>query len=101
MQVFVIGSAPAVWGFALAGVRGRIVQDVDELTAALDEVLQAEDLGVVLITEDVAAFDHDRIEHLMARGDQPLIVEIPGPEGPIPGHPSIGELMRRTIGVRV
>ncbi|MGC9469302.1 MAG: V-type ATP synthase subunit F [Anaerolineae bacterium] len=101
MRVYVIGSAPAVWGFALAGVGGRIVESSGELIRALDDVLEADDLGVVLITDDVASMARERVENLMARSETPLIVEIPGPEGPSPDHPTINQLLRRAIGVKV
>ncbi|MGC9348803.1 MAG: V-type ATP synthase subunit F [Anaerolineae bacterium] len=101
MQLLVIGSPPAVWGFALAGVSGQIVETEDELTQVLDEALQRRDLGVILITGDVADLSRDRIEQLMARSEVPLIVEIPGPDSVAPGRPSIQDLLRKTIGVKV
>jgi V/A-type H+-transporting ATPase subunit F len=101
MKVVVIGSPPAVWGFALTGVHGQVAETASELRAALDDVLEQRDVGVVLITEDVAKLAQDRIADLMARSELPLFVQIPGPEGPDPDRPSIGEILRRTLGVRL
>jgi V/A-type H+-transporting ATPase subunit F len=101
MDVTVVGSAPAVWGFALAGVQGQIAETAEELERALDDVLARPDVGILLITEDVAALARERIDALVARSAVPLVVEIPGPEGPSPDRPSIQELLRHTIGVRV
>lgn len=101
MELLVIGSPPAVWGFALAGVPGQIVETVEALTVALDQALSRSDLGIILITEDVADLDRARIAYLIAQSEIPLLVEIPGPAGPSPDRPSIQELLHRTIGVKV
>jgi V/A-type H+-transporting ATPase subunit F len=101
MELLVIGSPPAVWGFALAGVPGQIVETAGELTEALDRALERSDLGIILVTEDVADLARARIEHLISQSEIPLLVEIPGPDGPSPDRPTIQELLHRTIGVKV
>jgi vacuolar-type H+-ATPase subunit F/Vma7 len=51
--MLVIGSEDAVWGFALAGVRGQVVKSDEELSMALDAVLADKTVDIVLVTEDV------------------------------------------------
>lgn len=99
--MFVIGSPDAVWGFALAGVRGQAVRTPEELNRALDAVLADGKRDVVLVTEDVADMNRARVEMLIVRGTTPLVVEIPGPGGPNPNRPPLSEVIRRTIGVRI
>ncbi|MBN1246723.1 MAG: V-type ATP synthase subunit F [Anaerolineae bacterium] len=101
MDLLLIGSAPAVWGFSLAGVRGQVVTTEAELNEALDQARESSDAGIVLITSDIVDLARDRISNLMARSEVPLIVEIPGPTGPSASRPPIHELLRRTIGVRL
>lgn len=101
MRVLVVGSAPAVWGFALTGVQGEVVETAEALNTALDRALAAPDVGIVLVTQDVASLARERVDALTVRSEIPLIVEIPGPEGPLPGRPSITEALRRSIGVKV
>ncbi len=101
MRVLMVGSAPAVWGFALTGVQGEVVETAEALNRALDRGLAAPDVGIILVTQDVAELARARIDALTARSEIPLIVEIPGPEGPLPGRPSITEALRRSIGVKV
>jgi len=101
MKLLVIGSAPAVWGFSLAGISGHIVATVEELDEALDSALQNSDTGIVLVTSDAVDLARERLSNLMARSELPLIVEIPGPGGPSPNRQSINEMLRRTIGVRL
>jgi V/A-type H+-transporting ATPase subunit F len=101
MKLRVIGSQDAVWGFALAGVHGQIVATADELHTALDVALADSDVGIVLVTEGVADLDRQRVDELVMRSRTPIVVEIPGPGGPSPERPLLGELIRRTIGIRV
>ena len=99
--MLVIGSQDAVWGFALVGAHGQIVTTAEELNQALDAALGGDEFGIVLVTEDVADLDRRRVEMLMARSIKPLVVEIPGPAGPRPDRPSLSELIRQTIGVKI
>lgn len=101
MKLMVIGSQDAVWGFALAGVRGRIVTTAEELNRALDAALADKEVGIVLVTEDAANLARQRVDTAMVRSTVPLVVEIPGPAGPRPDRPALSEVIRRTIGVRI
>lgn len=101
MKVLVISGQDAVWGFALAGMRGQIVTTAEELHQALDTATADKDIGIVLVTEDVADLARQRMDTLKIRSAVPLVVEIPGPGGPSPDQPSLGEVIRRTIGVKI
>ena len=99
--MLVIGCEDAVWGFALAGVRGQVVKSKEELDQALDAVLEDGTVDIVLVTEDVADWARQRVETPKIRSTQPLIVEIPGPAGPNPDRPPLSEVIRKTIGVKI
>lgn len=101
MRVLVIGSQDAVWGFALAGVHGEIATTPEELLQALDTALADKEIGIVLITDDVADLARQRVDRLIARSTVPLVVEIPGPGGPSPDKASLSEVLRQTIGVKL
>lgn len=101
MKLRVIGNQDAVWGFALAGVQGQVVSTPDDLHKALDAALGDGDVGIVLVTEDAADLARQRVDELVMRSRIPIVVEIPGPQGTSPDRPSLSELIRRTIGIRV
>ena len=84
----------AVVGFEDEEIEGVVHQ-------ALDSVLGDEEVGIVLVTEDVADLARQRVDELVIRSRVPIVVEIPGPEGTSPERPSLSELIRRTIGIRV
>ena len=99
--MLVIGSQDAVWGFALAGVQGQVVTSAAELHLALDEALEGGEYGIVLVTDDVADLARERVDTLVMRSTEPLVVEIPGPSGPRADRLPLGEVLRRTLGIRI
>ncbi len=101
MKPLVIGSQDAVWGFALTGVRGQVVTTTAELNAALDAALADKEIGILLITADVAELARQRVDVLISRSAIPLVVEIPGPEGAATDRPALAEVLRQTIGVKI
>lgn len=101
MRVLVVGHSDAVLGFSLAGVEGRVATDADQANSALDAAVKDRDVGIVLVTKDVARLMPARMEHLKLHSTMPLIVEIPGPEGIQPGEPSLSEMVLRAIGIRL
>lgn len=101
MNILVIGHPEAVLGFSLAGVGGRVASTAAEVNQALDEAQASKDLGIVLVTQDVAALIPARMENLKLRSTVPLIVEIPSVGGVQEGQPSLGEVVLRAIGIRL
>jgi len=101
MKVLVIGHPEAVLGFSLVGVRGQAVTTAEEANQALDDALNRPDVGIVLVTEDVADLIEARMDQLKLRSTVPLVVEIPGPGYIRVERPSLREVIQRAIGVRV
>ena len=101
MKVLVIGHSEAVLGFSLAGVNGRVVSTADEANRALDETLASKEVGIVLVTRDVAKLISNRVEDLKLHSTIPLVVEIPGPEGISPDEPSLSGVVLRAIGIKL
>ncbi|HOV47288.1 MAG TPA: V-type ATP synthase subunit F [Anaerolineae bacterium] len=100
MRLQVIGHQDAVWGFALVGVPGCIVTTAEELHAALDAALADATVGIIMVTDDVAALARERIETLKVQ-PAPLLIEIPGPAGPRPDALSVSATLQRTLGVKI
>jgi len=101
MKVLVIGHPDAVLGFSLAGVGGRVATTEAEVNQALDDAQAARDVGIVLVTQDVAQLIPARMEHLKLRSTVPLIVEIPSQGGVPEGQASLGEIVLRAIGIKL
>ncbi len=101
MRVLVIGHPETVLGFSLVGIQGQTASNADEANRALDEALAAPDVGIVLITMDVADQIEARMAELKMHSTVPLIVEIPGPQGVQPGQPTLSEIVQRASGVKL
>lgn len=100
MKIHVIGHPEAVQGFALVGIQGEIAVTADEVNAALDQALNIEDLGIVLVTEDAAALVKTRINQLKYQSEIPLVVEIPSPNPSLEKQDSLNEIIERAIGIK-
>jgi V/A-type H+-transporting ATPase subunit F len=101
MKPLVIGTLDAILGFGLVGVHGWAVNTAQEVHQALDEALEDPEAGIILVTEDVAELVSSRMDQLMLRSTVPLVVQIPGPQGPRPDRASLSEVIRRAIGVKL
>ena len=101
MRVLVVGHPEAVLGFSLAGVDGRTAVSAEDANRALDEAMVAKDIGIVLVTKDVARMIQARMDDLKLHSTVPLIVEIPGPEGVSADEPSLSEIVLRAIGIKL
>jgi V/A-type H+-transporting ATPase subunit F len=101
MKVLVIGHSEAVLGFSLVGVHGQVAQTAQEANQALDEAMSTSDVGIILVTGDVADLIQARMDELKRRSTVPLVVEIPGPEVTQANRPSLSEVIQRAIGVKI
>ena len=96
----VIADADTVLGFMCAGVHGVAV---DNSQAALDALRQAQKdgIGVVIMTEEIADMVRAAVDEIRFDEALPLVVEVAGPRGPIPGRRSRADMIRQAIGVKV
>lgn len=101
MKFFCIGDEDTALGFRLAGVPGRVSSDAADTSAALEEAVSRADCGIIIITERLADGIRSRIDAIRIERDRPLILEIPGPEGPLPGRKGLREFVQEAVGMRI
>jgi V/A-type H+/Na+-transporting ATPase subunit F len=101
MKFCCIADEDTARGFQLAGVEARVVTTAEQTRAAIDAAVARPDCGVVIITEKVAAWSGQQVEMIRLTRDRPLIVEIPGPEGPLSGRKSLREFVQEAVGISV
>lgn len=101
MKVLVIGHPDAVLGFSLVGVHGQAATSAEEANRALDEAFSAQDIGLILVTDDVAELIRERMDQLKLKSTVPLVLEISSPGEEHPVQPSITEIVFRAIGVKL
>lgn len=101
MKFYCIADEDTVSGFRLAGVEAYAVATAEEAQAAINETAARPDCGVLILTEKTAALVRPQVDAIRLEKDRPLIVEIPGPEGPLSGRKSLRELVQEAVGVSV
>jgi len=100
VKFYCIADEDTVRGFRLAGVQGRAVTTLKEAQAALSAALDDAAIGILILTERVAADVRRQIDGVRSTRSRPLVVEIPGPEGPMPGGKTLRQFVQEAVGVR-
>jgi len=101
VKFYCIADEDTVRGFRLAGVEGRAVKTLREAQAALKAAQQDAEIGILILTERVATDLRSLVDKIRLTPDQPLVVQIPGPEGPISGRKTLRQLVQEAIGAHI
>lgn len=90
-----------ITGLRLAGVDGVRASDKREVQAAITDAIARPEIGILLITEKLAAMCPDLIYDLKLKHTTTLVVEIPDRFGTGRTPDSITRYIREAIGVKV
>ena len=101
MKFYCIGDEDTVRGFRLAGVEGRAVTGPADAAAAFAHVIAAGGTGILIITQAVAAGIRRQVDAVRSANSLPLVVEVPGPDGPMPGRKSLRQFVQEAIGISI
>jgi V/A-type H+-transporting ATPase subunit F len=117
VDYFFIGDPELVTAFRFIGIEGMSVRDPEEASAVFRRITEswveeagvtlpgslpeAENCQVLLITEEVADWLDDLLIKWQISGSYPLIVEIPGIAGRLPGRKTLVDSIREAIGIHV
>lgn len=99
MNFFCIADEDTVRGFRLAGISGQAVASASEAAQAMDSAAAQPDCAIIVVTEKIADSIRSQVERIRLERRQPLIVEISGPGGPLPGRKSLLQLAQEAVGV--
>ncbi len=101
MKFFCIGDADTAAGFRLAGIAAHVTTTREQAAKAVQDVAVQPECGVIIITERLADLIRNQIEAMRLERDRPLIVEIPGPGGRLPGRKSLRDFVQEAVGMRI
>jgi V/A-type H+-transporting ATPase subunit F len=101
MKFFCIGDEDTVAGFRMAGIEAQTATTPEQTWTAVENASVRPDCGVIIISERLADGIRGQIETIRLERERPLIVEIPGPEGPLPGRKSLREFVQEAVGMRI
>lgn len=101
MKLYCIADEDTVRGFRLAGVEGEVVADAAEAESAVRRMAEVPGLGILVLTDVIAAEIRPLVDQIRIEREQPLIAEIPGPDGPMPGRKTLRQFVQEAVGIRV
>ena len=101
MEFHVIGDEEIVIGFRFVGVPGTVARTEEEARDAFRAVTESGGARVLILTEQVSALIARDVMDWQMNGVYPLIVEIPGITGHVPGRRSLIDSIRDAVGIHV
>lgn len=102
MKYFVVtDSIDTQVGLRLAGIEGVVAREEADAREAIRDAVHDPEIGVLLITEHLAALCADLIGPMKMTRHAPLIVEIPDRHSAGRAPDSITRYIREAIGVKI
>ena len=117
MHYFFIGDPELVTAFSFIGIAGSAVHDAEETVSVFrritegwvaeagavlpDALPEAGGCKALIITEEAADWLGKLLIDWQLSGRYPLIVEIPGIQGKLPGRKTLVDSIREAIGIHV
>jgi V/A-type H+-transporting ATPase subunit F len=115
MDFFFIGDAELVTAFRFIGIEGTAVRDSGEACAVFRRITEGwneaagavlpgsggETCQVLILTEETADWLGELLVNWQLSGNYPLVVEIPGIMGRLPGRKTLVDSIREAIGIHV
>lgn len=98
MKVVAIGGKAFVTGFTLAGVSGYYVSSSSEALERIKSLLDDPQVGLIIVSDDIASGIRDEITSIRAKRATPLIYEVPAP-GSKREKIEYRSMLRRILGV--
>ena len=102
MKMFLISdNVDTYTGMRLAGVEGVVVHGETELRAAIGQVLQDKEVGIVLLTERFGRECPGVLSEIREKYRVPLFVEIPDRHGTGRSRNFITDYVNQAIGLKL
>ncbi len=102
MKYFVVtDSTDTLVGLRLAGIDGVVVREEEAASEAIRAAVENPSVGVLLVTEGLAALCADLLAPVKMSAHRPLVVEIPDRHSTGRAPDSITRYIREAIGVKL
>ncbi|WP_238375153.1 V-type ATP synthase subunit F [Vulcanisaeta thermophila] len=77
MRAIVIGDEHTVYALRMMGFEGRVLGKNEDLIRVIRELSLEEDVGVIMVTNELTAKFRDEFNKLRMKMRKPLLIEIP------------------------
>lgn len=97
-RLIAMGEAALTQGFALVGFETWPDADHETLAQVLDELVREDQRALVLLEPQLARCDCRQLHAIRAESGRIVIAEVPPLRAPLDYHPTVEELLLRTLG---
>ncbi|HOR85082.1 MAG TPA: V-type ATP synthase subunit F [Bacillota bacterium] len=102
MKFFLLSdNVDTLTGMRLAGIKGIVVHEKDEILAALHEACSSKDIGVLLVTELLAEKIPEEIKTLRLDMTGPIVTIVPDRHGERRRSDYITNYIKESIGLKI
>jgi V/A-type H+-transporting ATPase subunit F len=105
MYYYFIGDEELLTAFRFAGVDGEAAQDAAQAQSAFQKITggaaSAPEYRILILTEQISIWLGGALTEWQLSGRYPLVVELPGIHGHIPGRKTLIDSIREAIGINV
>ncbi len=102
MKSFLISDErDALVGMRLAGIDGVLALTREEALDAIKAAVKNEDIGILILTENLIDLVGDEILRLKLKAKKPLIVEIPWRHGSTRSADKLTNYIRDSVGIHI
>ncbi len=99
MRLYLLSdNSDSLLGLRLAGIEGELIGSESHFKAALEELREKQDIGLIFVTGLLAEKYVDLLLEFKKDSTAPLIVEIPDRHG-FGGEDSLSDYLKTTIGL--
>jgi len=88
-------------GMKMAGLEGIVLHEKEEIVKKVEELKNNQEIGIIIITEKIAALIPEEVSKIKLSKERPLLVEIPDRHGWGKGSDSILRYVKEAIGLKL
>ncbi len=101
-KIAVIGEEDLCMGFGLAGIiKNFTPKDSFEAEALIDEIVAKDEIGMVIIEEELAKGFSYKMKNRLQQMTKPVVVTVPGKMGTEEDSESLSAMIKKAIGVEL
>ena len=102
MKFFLLSdNVDTLTGMRLAGIKGVLVHEREEVLAALEEVCSRNDVGILLVTELLAEKVSEELKLVRLDSTKPIVTIIPDRHGEKRRSDYITNYIKESIGLKI
>jgi len=102
MKFFLISdNVDTLTGMRLAGIKGVLVHEREEILAAIEDACSNEDIGILLVTELLAEKVAEELKAVRLDATKPIVTIIPDRHGERRRSDYITSYIKESIGLKI